>query len=334
MPSQRPSRCSSRGTPSVCLTPRLCGTPSAGTEPVTGKRLRLRLRLRLRGTCPAGRRPSSSVPSSCVRDSGLPSREDTAVVISAYIVTGITYAHCAASVTEEISGLAGSVMWRLTCLPGYSPSSAPRRSSPAMSVPLSTEPATSSGTNGRGRHGWADPIQRTVRQWLLFVAIAVGQGVLAIPQSVKEGPSGTLEVRHKPGIRGPAAQRLGQQLDRLRWADRLMHQYLSTDPSSSPSSLACSTTSPPCTPVSSSPPTAPDGGINTPCPPASAQHSSRIPSAPPSTCDSPIFIPPTALSHRHTSAPAANRARTDERTTGSKGRLDELRWKAPYRPSN
>ena len=29
------------------------------------------------------------------------------MVISAYIVTGMTYAHCAASVTEEISGLAG-----------------------------------------------------------------------------------------------------------------------------------------------------------------------------------------------------------------------------------
>jgi copper chaperone len=37
----------------------------------------------------------------------LPSREDTAVIISSYIVTGMTCAHCATSVTEEISGLAG-----------------------------------------------------------------------------------------------------------------------------------------------------------------------------------------------------------------------------------
>jgi hypothetical protein len=58
-------------------------------------------------------------------------------------------------------------------------------------------------------------------------------------------------------------------------------------------------------PASSSPPTAPDGGLNTPCLPASAQHSSRIASAPPSTCDSSIFIPSTAPSRRHPSAPAA-----------------------------
>lgn len=49
-------------------------------------------------------------------------------------------------------------------------------------------------------------------------------------------------------------------------------------------------TSPPYTPASSSPHTAPDGALSTPCPPASARHSSRIASAPRSTYDSSIFI--------------------------------------------
>jgi hypothetical protein len=51
----------------------------------------------------------------------------------------------------------------------------------------------------------------------------------------------------------------------------------------------------PYIPASWSPPTAPDGGLNMPCPPALDRHSSQIASAPPS-CDNLIFMPPIAPS--------------------------------------
>jgi hypothetical protein len=50
------------------------------------------------------------------------------------------------------------------------------------------------------------------------------KGVLAAHQSGEAGPSGAVENGNKPGIRTPAAGLLGEQVDQVEQADRLMQQ--------------------------------------------------------------------------------------------------------------
>lgn len=50
------------------------------------------------------------------------------------------------------------------------------------------------------------------------------KGVLTAHQSGEAGPSGAVENGNKPGIRTPAAGLLGEQVDQVEQADRLMQQ--------------------------------------------------------------------------------------------------------------